>query len=66
MNTLGSKNQAQGKVKKAGRKVRLAVQNLSPEELLNSLADIIIERITEENEKSRSLTQPSSTESSQL
>jgi hypothetical protein len=49
MNQLKLINQAQEKGKKVGRKVKLAISTLSSEERLDSLADIVIERILEEN-----------------
>ncbi len=50
MNQIELINQAQDKVKKVGRKVKLAISTLSPEERLDSLANIVIERILEENQ----------------
>lgn len=53
MNELELKNQDQEKVKKAGRKIAPPVSPLSSEEILNTLADIIIERILEEKRISK-------------
>ena len=50
MNQLKLTNQAQEKGKKVGRKVKFAISTLSPEERLDSLANIVIERILEENQ----------------
>jgi hypothetical protein len=51
MNQVKLINQAQNIDKKVGRKVKLAILTMSPEERLDSLADIIIERIIEENKE---------------
>ncbi|MGH7203677.1 MAG: hypothetical protein ACREHC_04510 [Candidatus Levyibacteriota bacterium] len=51
MNKIQLKNHAQEDVKKAGRKVNLALTSLSPEDRLNSIADIIIERVLEVRSK---------------
>lgn len=48
MNDQELQNKAQVKIKKAGRKITPPVSPLSSEEILNTLADIIIERILEE------------------
>lgn len=55
MNQIELINQAQEKVKKVGRKVNLAISALSPEDRLNTIADIIIERILEERNKSKTV-----------
>ncbi|MDO8619378.1 MAG: hypothetical protein Q7R49_05555 [Candidatus Daviesbacteria bacterium] len=41
----------QAKGKKTGPKIVLAIENLSDEERLNALTDLIIERILEERHK---------------
>ncbi|MBU1000733.1 hypothetical protein KKE78_05070 [Patescibacteria group bacterium] len=51
MNQLRLQNHTQTQVKKVGRKVRLPMSTLSIEDRLNSIADIIIERILEERNK---------------
>jgi len=48
MNEIELINLLENKGKKVGRKVERAILALSPEERLDSLADIIIERILEE------------------
>ena len=48
MNEQELKIQAQEKIKKAGRKIVPPIPPLSSDEILNTLADIIIERILEE------------------
>ena len=48
MNEQELKNQALEKIKKAGRKIVPPIPPLSSDEILNTLADIIIERILEE------------------
>ncbi len=53
MNTLKPVNQAQSNIKKVGRKVKLALSDLSPDERLDTLADIIIERIFEESKNGK-------------
>ena len=53
MNEIKLINQAQNKGNKVGRKVELAILTMSPEERLDSLADIIIERIIEENKNGK-------------
>ncbi len=51
MNELQLKTHTQNKAKKPGPKVILAIENLSFEERLDFLANLIIERILEERNK---------------
>ena len=53
MNEQELKIQAQEKIKKAGRKIVPPIPPLSSDEILNTLADIIIERILEEKKISK-------------
>ncbi len=53
MNDQELQNKAQEKVKKAGRKIVPPIPPLSSDEILNTLADIIIERILEEKKISK-------------
>ena len=66
MNPKESVNKTQDRVKKAGRKVKFAISAMSPEERLNSLADIVIERIIEESRNSKLALQPGNKENSQI
>lgn len=51
MNTVKLNNHALGKPQITGRKVKLSVSTISPEERLNTIVDIIIERMLEERNK---------------
>ncbi len=55
MNKLNTNNDTQATVNKAGRKTKLAISPRSPEEHLNTIADIIIERMLEERKKNTTL-----------
>lgn len=51
MNEPQLKTKIQYQAKKVGRKVRFTIENLSSEERLDSLANLIIERVLEERNK---------------
>lgn len=62
LNALQHKNPQQINPKKPGPKVSSAITAKSSDELLDTLADIILERITEENQKKDSLDHPKNLE----
>ncbi len=51
MNEIKMNKNYQDTVNKAGRRTKLAIFPRSPEEYLNTIADIIIERMLEERKK---------------